>query len=74
MAVPTVKHHEVAAALLDAGLDLLVEKPLAANLADADDLIARAEKRRENSAAGASGAVQSGGAGGGTESEAADVF
>jgi predicted dehydrogenase len=42
--VPTVKHHEVAAALLDAGLDLLVEKPLAANLAEADDLIARAER------------------------------
>ena len=30
--------------MLDAGLDLLVEKPLAANLAEADDLIARAEK------------------------------
>ncbi len=44
MAVPTVKHHEVAAALLDAGLDLLVEKPLAASLAEADDLIARAER------------------------------
>ncbi|MGO8932569.1 MAG: Gfo/Idh/MocA family protein [Terracidiphilus sp.] len=46
VAVPTVKHHEVAAALLDAGLDLLVEKPLAANLAEADDLIARAERDR----------------------------
>ncbi len=44
VAVPTVKHHEVAAALLDAGLDLLVEKPLAANLAEADDLILRAER------------------------------
>jgi predicted dehydrogenase len=44
VAVPTVKHHEVAAALLDAGLDLLVEKPLAANLTEADDLIARAER------------------------------
>jgi predicted dehydrogenase len=44
VAVPTVKHHEVAAALLEAGLDLLVEKPLAANLAEADDLIARAER------------------------------
>ncbi len=46
VAAPTVKHHEVAAALLDAGLDLLVEKPLAANLAEADDMIQRAEKRR----------------------------
>ena len=45
VAVTTVKHHEVAAALLDAGLDLLVEKPLAATLAEADDLIARAERR-----------------------------
>ncbi len=44
VAVPTVKHHEVAAALLEAGLDLLVEKPLAANLKEADDLIARAER------------------------------
>jgi len=44
VAVPTVKHHEVAAALLEAGLDLLVEKPLAASLAEVDDLIARAEQ------------------------------
>ena len=44
VAVPTVQHHAVASALLDAGLDLLVEKPLAASLAEADDLIARAER------------------------------
>jgi predicted dehydrogenase len=44
VAVPTVKHHDVAAALLDAGLDLLVEKPLAANLREADDLIEKQEK------------------------------
>jgi predicted dehydrogenase len=44
VAVPTVKHHEVALTLLDAGLDLLVEKPLAANLSQADELIAKAEK------------------------------
>ena len=46
VAVPTVHHHAVAATLLDAGLDLLVEKPLAASLAEADDLIARADKRQ----------------------------
>ena len=46
VAVPTVHHHAVAAQLLDAGVDLLVEKPLAAALAEADDLIARAEKGR----------------------------
>ncbi len=44
VAVPTIKHHEVAAELLDAGLDLLVEKPLAATIGEADDLIQRQEK------------------------------
>ena len=44
VAVPTVQHYEVAAALLDSGLDLLIEKPLAASLREADDLIARAER------------------------------
>ena len=44
VAVPTVLHHAVASVLLEAGIDLLVEKPLAANLAQADDLIARAER------------------------------
>ncbi|MFZ0302751.1 MAG: Gfo/Idh/MocA family oxidoreductase [Terracidiphilus sp.] len=43
VAVPTVHHHAVVIQLLDAGIDLLVEKPLAANIAEADDLIARAE-------------------------------
>ena len=37
VAVPTVHHHAVASVLLDGGLDLLVEKPLAATLAQADD-------------------------------------
>jgi predicted dehydrogenase len=44
VAVPTVNHHAVASPLLEAGLDLLVEKPLAASLAQADDLLSRAEK------------------------------
>ena len=44
VAVPTVHHHAAASVLLDAGLDLLVEKPLAASLDEADDLIQRAEK------------------------------
>jgi predicted dehydrogenase len=39
VAVPTVKHYEVASELLDAGLDLLIEKPLAATLDEADALI-----------------------------------
>ncbi|MGO9318267.1 MAG: Gfo/Idh/MocA family protein [Terracidiphilus sp.] len=44
VAVPTVHHHAVASSLLDAGIDLLVEKPLAASLAEADDLLQRAAK------------------------------
>jgi predicted dehydrogenase len=44
VAVPTVKHCEVARELLDAGLDLLIEKPLAATLAEADALIEDQEK------------------------------
>lgn len=44
VAVPTVHHHGVASPLLDGGLDLLIEKPLAASLAEADDLIRIAEK------------------------------
>lgn len=44
VAVPTVHHQAVAGQLLDAGLDVLVEKPLAATLAEADDLLALAAK------------------------------
>ncbi len=44
VAVPTVHHHAVAAELLEAGLDLLVEKPLAASLDEADDLLQRAQR------------------------------
>lgn len=44
VAVPTIHHHAVACQLLNAGLDLLVEKPLAATLAEADDLVARAAR------------------------------
>jgi predicted dehydrogenase len=44
VAVPTVHHYVVASQLLEAGIDLLVEKPLAASLAEADDLIRIAEK------------------------------
>ena len=44
VAVPTIHHHAMASELLDAGLDVLVEKPICATLAEADDLVARAEK------------------------------
>ncbi|HEY2468599.1 MAG TPA: Gfo/Idh/MocA family oxidoreductase [Terracidiphilus sp.] len=46
VAVPTLHHHAVASELLNAGLDLLVEKPLAATSAQADELIAIAEKHQ----------------------------
>ena len=44
VAVPTEHHHAVACELLAAGVDCLVEKPLAATLAEADELLALAEK------------------------------
>ncbi len=45
--VPTVAHAQCAATLLAAGIDLLIEKPLAATLAEADEIIrqARAHNR-----------------------------
>jgi predicted dehydrogenase len=43
VAVPTPLHHSIAGACLDAGLHVLVEKPIAVTLDEADDLIARAE-------------------------------
>ena len=39
VAVPTVLHLEVARALMKAGVDVLIEKPVAANLAEADALV-----------------------------------
>ena len=39
VAVPTVRHLETARALMEAGVDVLVEKPLAASLAEADELV-----------------------------------
>jgi len=39
VAVPTLHHHAVASVLLKAGLDLLVEKPLAATPAEADEML-----------------------------------
>jgi predicted dehydrogenase len=44
VAVPTTRHAEIGCLLLDAGLDVLVEKPIAADLAETDHLIAAAER------------------------------
>ena len=46
VAVPTDRHHKVALACLDAGLHVLVEKPIATTVRQADELIALAKKRR----------------------------
>jgi predicted dehydrogenase len=46
VAVPTVAHAEVGCRLMEMGLDVLVEKPMAVNLAEADALLAAAKKNR----------------------------
>lgn len=45
VAVPTSLHHKVTADFLDAGVDVLLEKPMTVTLAEADDLIKRADKK-----------------------------
>jgi predicted dehydrogenase len=45
VAVPTVHHHSVASQLVEAGLDVLVEKPLAASLQEAEELVTLAEAK-----------------------------
>ena len=42
VAVPTLHHRSVAAALMAAGIDVLIEKPLASTLDEADELISLA--------------------------------
>jgi predicted dehydrogenase len=43
--VPTVLHHEIALRCLEAGLDVLLEKPMTTTLEQADALIAAADRR-----------------------------
>src|SRR3984957_2813082 len=45
VAVPTISHGEVGCALMQLGIDVLVEKPMAKDLADADALLATAKKQ-----------------------------
>jgi predicted dehydrogenase len=44
VAVPTVEHLKVARALMEAGIDVLIEKPLATSLGEADEIIHVAEQ------------------------------
>ena len=44
VAVPTSRHCEVGCALLEAGIDLIVEKPIAPSLAEADRLVETAAR------------------------------
>jgi len=46
VAVPTIAHAEVGCRLMEMGLDVLVEKPMAVNLAEADALLAAAKKNK----------------------------
>jgi predicted dehydrogenase len=46
VAVPTVDHHRVARVLLDAGKDVLVEKPMTTTVGEAEDLIRVAAERK----------------------------
>ena len=46
IAVPTDRHHKVAMACIDAGLHVLIEKPIARTVGEADALIRLAKKRR----------------------------
>ena len=45
IAVPTNLHHEVASACLEKGVHVLIEKPIAATLTEADDLVDLAKKQ-----------------------------
>jgi len=44
VAVPTVKHANTGCRLMELGIDVIVEKPMAASLAEADELIAAASR------------------------------
>jgi predicted dehydrogenase len=52
VAVPTVHHLAVARDLINAGVDVLIEKPLAATLAEADELVALAAAHKRIAQAG----------------------
>ena len=44
--VPTISHYRIAKDFLEAGIDILLEKPITTTIAEADELIAIAEAKR----------------------------
>ncbi len=52
VAVPTVAHLEVACKFMQAGVDVLIEKPVAPTLAEADEMIRLAEQHGRIAQAG----------------------
>lgn len=52
VAVPTVHHLAVACELMDGGVDVLIEKPLAPSLEQADEIIATARRTRRTAQPG----------------------
>jgi len=52
VAVPTVSHLEVARQLMQSGVDVLIEKPLATSIAEADELIDLARRHNRIAQAG----------------------
>ena len=46
VAVPTVSHHEVGCELMELGIDVLVEKPMARTIREADELVTAAKSNR----------------------------
>src|SRR5438552_7782496 len=47
LATPTVTHAELAERLIDGGCDVLIEKPIAATLVEADGVLARARAKKK---------------------------
>jgi predicted dehydrogenase len=52
VAVPTISHLEVARQLIESGVDVLIEKPLATTIAEADELIELAQEHGRIAQAG----------------------
>ena len=74
VAAPTVHHLEVARSLMEAGIDVLIEKPLAATLEEADELVKLADISQTHRAGWTSRTLQPRGARDHSAAHAAHVF